>query len=126
MAPWGDECDDCEGTEKGEIYPPYLILIKKSEFDALNALSLAGVDDPLTDRISLVVDEVIQGSKVHIVVEILATVVVLNDCLVIACVNLQFFDHGRFNVGNLKEHNNKNVSVNCRMKPTEKEVNPSV
>ena len=103
----GDECDDCEEQKKGEIYPPYLILIKKSEFDALNACNFAGVDNPLTDGISLVVDEIVEGRKVHVVVEILVTRGILYDCLIVAGVDTQVSNAGRFNVRNLKEHNNK-------------------
>ena len=79
----------------------------KSEFDALNACNFAGVDDPLTDRISLVVDKIVQSREVYIVVEILVARVILNNCLVVACVNRQFTDGRRLNVGNLQKHNNK-------------------
>ena len=90
--------------KKGEIYPPYLILIMKSQFDALNTFRLAGVDDPLTQRISLFVDEVVQSRKVDVVVKILGTVFVLYQCLIVTSVNTQVSNAGRFNVRNLKEH----------------------
>ena len=57
-------------TKKRRDIPPYLIVIMKSEFDALCGLNFTDVDDPTTDGISLLVDKVVQRREVYISIEI--------------------------------------------------------
>ena len=109
------ECDDCEAQKRGGLYRLFVTQCRNvSEFDALNRVNFTGVDNPTTDGISLLVDEIVQCREVYISVQVFGTVVVLNDCEVTTCINLQIFDHGRINVGNFEEHNKTNVSVNRR------------